>query len=114
MLRRLLQLLTLAAVVNLIYQYWPRSNEEDELIPVIGSMGKWGYVDSSGRVRIDFKWELAYPFGPDGTANVSSADKTKWGKIDKSGAEIVPVAWDEPIEFNEFGLSPIVNNGLVG
>ena len=50
MLKRALQLLTLTALVNLVFQLWPRTG--GELIPVTDSEGKWGYLDDGGRVRI--------------------------------------------------------------
>ena len=126
MLRRILQLLTLAAVVNLVYQYWPRDG--GELVPV-DNADKCGYVDMDGRVRIEFEWEYACPFQDDGLALVRK--DMKYGVINKRGQEVIPPEWDHWVVdpgmyaspdmdwdkvsvFNEWGLIHLKKDGKFG
>ncbi|MFW5690450.1 MAG: WG repeat-containing protein [Planctomycetota bacterium] len=48
--------------------------------------GKWGYVDSSGRVRIPLRYSSALRFS-NGRAPVEQ--RGKWGLIDRNGAAVV-------------------------
>ena len=61
MFKRLIQLLTLAALVNLVYHKWPRAQAE-ELFLIKGKYGKYGYVDRQGRVRIEPVFDEADQF----------------------------------------------------
>ena len=64
MFKLFLELLVLLALVNLAYQYWPRSG--GELIPVMNAEGKYGFVDGGGRVRIEFEWDNVSRFDEGG------------------------------------------------
>ena len=112
MIRRAVQLLTLAALVNLVYQLWPRG-DADQLIPVRNAFGKFGYIDGSGRVRIEFDWKAAYPFFPRETAKVMGEDD-KDGVIDRSGKVIVQPEWDSVGKINSGGMIQVVRDGLSG
>ena len=107
MLRRAIQLFTLAALVNLVYQYWPRGQTR-ELILVVNSEDKFGYIDSSGRVRIDFEWDAAFSFDSEGLALVLRDNKSAY--IDLSGEEVVPLRTGYLGFFNEFGLAQVMKN----
>ena len=97
MLKRILQLLTLAALVNLAYQHWPRG-EADELFLVKNSEWKYGYVDGSGRVRIEFDWDRAFPFDEKGVACVQVGSLR--GAINRQGKVVVPVKYDSMLRFD--------------
>lgn len=53
--------------------------------------GKFGYLDSTGRVAIPARYEVAKDFH-DGMAYVSEGGK--WGYIDKKGAVVIPIEYD--------------------
>ena len=53
-----------------------RPPENGVRIPVHASNGKIGYIDSTGRMVIDAKWDAATPFGPDNRAHVTVKQKT--------------------------------------
>ena len=105
MLKRALQLLTLTALVNLVFQLWPRTG--GELIPVTDSKGKWGYLDDGGRVRIEFEWLNARNFDEHGIAFVYSRDGM--GFIDERGDTLLTAEWQLIGEFNEFGMAQILD-----
>ena len=111
MLKRLFQLLTLAALVNLAYQYWPRSG--GELVPVKGASGRCGFVDYDGRVRIDFEWDYTFPFD-DESGMACVVGERKFGAIDRSGQLKVPFEYDDQFSFNEFGLAKVKKGELYG
>ncbi len=68
---------------------WPggaNSGDDSPLIPVVNSRGKWGYINSRGRVVIPFRWEEARLFHDDGLAWVQTVDAPNlWGAIDREG-----------------------------
>jgi serine/threonine protein kinase len=68
---------------------------------VIG--GKYGYIDSDGRVIIQPQFDFAWYFS-DGLARVRIGDK--WGYIDRTGKVIIQLKFDETFGFSE-GLAPI-------
>ena len=53
--------------------------------------GKFGYLDSTGRVAIPARYEVAKDFH-DGMAYVSEGGK--WGYIDKKGTVVIPIEYD--------------------
>ena len=110
MLKRVLQFLVLAAVVNVIYQHWPLA-EAEELIPVVNSLGKWGYVDGDGRVRIPFQWPSAKPFYGGDYAEIGSV--FKYGMINRKGEVIIDPVWDALTSVNEFGLARVQSEDSV-
>ena len=111
MLRRAAQLLAIAALVNLVYQYWPRG-VADELIPVINAESKFGFVDGSGRVRIDLEWDDALPFDEGGNACIKKGEY--YGVIDRSGRVIVSPEYEFKISFDEHGLARAWRSNRVG
>ena len=117
MVKRILQPLTIVALVNLIYQYWPRGEAEpDELIPVMNAEGQFGYIDGSGRVRIEFEWEYADPFDQFGVAvvwrGIGNEGEIGYGVINQKGQVIVPADSELAVDFfsNQSGLA-LVNRG---
>ena len=110
MLRRFFQLLTLAALVNLIYQYWPR--EGGRVSPVVNSRGYWGFVDENGRVLGDFEWNDVTQVGPEGDALVIKGRRS--GIVDYRGKVLVEAKWDYVSPFSEIGLAEVSDGGRVG
>jgi len=53
--------------------------------------GKWGYIDTTGRIRIDFQFDDASPFY-DGLAVVKKKDK--YGVINTHGEIILPITYN--------------------
>ena len=122
MLRRAIQLLTLAALVNLIYQLWPRS-EDDELFLARDAVGKWGYVDSAGRVRIDFVWDdISYrgiysvidspDLHTDGLGLVRR--EKRFGIINRKGEEVIKPEWEVIFWQADFSYAQVVRDQKVG
>lgn len=50
--------------------------------------GKWGYIDTTGKLVVPFEYTDARPFS-NGVAIVAR-DSYQWGVIDKTGREVVP------------------------
>jgi hypothetical protein len=76
---------------------------------------KWGFIDKTGHVVIDFRYEDAWDFR-DGMAPVRTGGQ--WGYIDESGSAVIPPQfgdiWLLLDAFSE-GLAPRHNgNSLVG
>ena len=113
MLKRILQLLTLAALVNLIYQYWPRG-DADKLIPVRNAEGNWGFVDESGRVRVEFEWDIVDVFYSGDLAGVQKDQS--FGAINRRGEVIIPLQYDRMISFTDpsKGLAEVRRDGAYG
>lgn len=67
------------------------------LIPSQDAKGKWGYIDESGNVVLNYKFDEAFSFS-NGKAKVRKG--TKWGYIDSNGVEVIKIlysdmgAWD--------------------
>lgn len=59
---------------------------------------KWGYIDKTGRVRIDPRFDDARDF-TNGFAAVQVG--TKWGYIDKTGKLAIPPRFDDADDFDE-------------
>ena len=101
MLKRLLQLLTLAAVVNLVYQYLPRE-PVGRLIPAI-TMHGIGLVDEKGYLAVEPEWDWIDPFDSGGLAKVKKDDE--YGFINRRGEVVVPVKWNSAGNFNQAGYA---------
>lgn len=54
--------------------------------------GKAGYVDASGAIVVQCKYDAAFDF-VNGLGRVMKGDK--FGLVDKTGTEVVPVKWEE-------------------
>ena len=70
--------------------------------------GKFGYLDSTGRVAIPARYEVAKDFH-DGMAYVSEGGK--WGYIDKKGAVVIPIARKTPRHTNPHYNGRFRSNG---
>ena len=81
-----------------------------ELIPIVDSKGKWGYVDADDKEVIPCKYDYAYPFYK-GFARVKLDNR--WGLIDESGRGIIPCKYDFVNGFSE-GLAPLQLSGKYG
>jgi hypothetical protein len=65
---------------------------------------KWGFIDKTGQVVIDFQYDDALEFSG-GLAAVKLDGK--WGYVDESGARVVaPQPWHSAGEFSD-GLAPV-------
>lgn len=81
-----------------------------ELTPMIGLSGKWGYVDAQGNTVIPCKYGWAYSFS-EGLAKVLL--NGKYGYIDKQGHTVIPCKYDDADPFSE-GLAWVELNGKKG
>lgn len=68
--------------------------------------GKYGFVNTPGKVAIPCKWDYAEPFS-EGLALVKN-EHGKYGFIDKLGKVVIPCKWDAVWSFSE-GLAAIEN-----
>ena len=75
-----------------------------DIVPT-NKKGKWGYVDSNGKMVIDFKYIEADFFNIEGLAKVQTKGR-KWGYIDKTGKEIVPCIYESVTDFSD-GLTKV-------
>ena len=136
MLKRALQLLFFAALVNLVYQEWPFGSvaEDEKLIPVRDAKGKWGFIDGNGRVRIEPTWDDVYPFDELGRACVNVRKKKGgggnpftgvvdpfaagvYGAIDRNGKVRVPLIYEDRIRFTDVDGEPLAwarKDGKIG
>ena len=98
-------------------EYGPKSNSFSEGLVPIETKGKWGFVDQTGKLVIEAKFEDAGDFS-EGLApvKVSSAETTwcppdpsgsrsgftmKWGYIDKTGELVIPAQFESAAPFSE-------------
>lgn len=72
--------------------------------------GKVGFMDKSGNIVIEPKYDDVFPFS-EGRAPVEL--KGKWGYIDKKGSVIVPIQYDIGHMFSE-GLASVEAGGKWG
>ncbi|NLW02187.1 MAG: WG repeat-containing protein [Clostridiaceae bacterium] len=80
------------------------AREERYLYPAMNSDGKWGYIDSEGKVVVDFIYDHA-GFFAEGVAAVSLNDR--FGLIDLDGETIVEPQYAHIGNFSE-GLAHVV------
>ncbi len=73
--------------------------------------GKWGYINLSGKVVIEAKFDEGHYFSNNGLAGVKVGNK--WGFINKSGEFVIKPQFDDADEFRE-GLASVVINGKKG
>lgn len=64
--------------------------------------GKYGYIDTSGKIAIDAKYMDAGLFS-DGLAPVK--EDGKWGYIDKDGVTKIDFKYDKAFSFNKYGYA---------
>ncbi len=72
--------------------------------------GKYGIIDSSGNIIVDYQYDFIYPFD-DGQAVVVNG--SQMGVIDEFGYVIIPVIYEKIEEFHE-GLALVVLGGQMG
>ena len=81
-----------------------------ELTPMIGLSGKWGFIDKQGYTVIPCKYDNAGSFS-EGLAWVKLNDK--YGLINKQGNTVIPCKYDDAWSFSE-GLAAVKLNGKWG
>ena len=72
--------------------------------------GKWGYIDTSGKVAIPYQYDMAFSFGAK-VAPVRTGEK--YGYIDRSGRWVIEPAFDMISDY-ENGASNAWRNGKFG
>ena len=72
---------------------------DEDLNPVEGDNGRWGFVDKSGKVILPFRWLYADSFRED--LAVVQDVKENYGFIDKKGKLIIPCKWYDTRGFDE-------------
>lgn len=72
--------------------------------------GKYGFIDTDGKVVIEPQFDFAQFFG-DGLANVKV--RGKWGFVDETGRFVIEPQFDDAGEFSE-GLARVAMNGKWG
>ncbi len=65
--------------------------------------GKWGFIDSSGKVVIEPQFEAAYPF-TEGLSRIQL--NGEWGYINREGALVIKAQFDGADRFSE-GLARV-------
>lgn len=73
--------------------------------------GKWGYINSSGKTVLDFKYDSAFNFSDCNLALVG--ENGKFGYINKKGEYVIPLEYDEALEFVD-GLAVCCKDGKYG
>ena len=71
----------------------------NELVAAQNDEGKWGYINSDGDKKIDFKFEYAYPFAQNKLALVKYDGK--YGYINKNSEFVIEPTYDEAFSFND-------------
>ncbi|MFA4985245.1 MAG: WG repeat-containing protein [Candidatus Brocadiia bacterium] len=69
--------------------------------------GKWGFIDTSGRIRIPMQFDFAGSFSL-GLAPVCLGGK--WGYVNCSGAQVIPIVYDYAEPFSE-GYGVVTKDG---
>lgn len=86
------------------------SHYEYDLFPVLGSDGKWGYIDKAGTVVISFQFSEAGLFR-EGRALVKTVgDKALYGFIDKDGKFAIAANFVNATNFSE-GIAFVTPDG---
>jgi len=76
----------------------------------INKEGKWGYIDASGKIIIEPRFDWARTFR-EGLAAVEVGGK--WGFVDSGGKVVIPARFDEVQDFSE-GLCAALRGGKWG
>ena len=72
------------------------SAQNGEVFAAVKKGNNWGYIDTTGKVRIPFNMEKEGSF-QEGIANVKYGNY--WGYIDKKGNWVVQPQYDNAFEF---------------
>lgn len=79
---------------------------ETDALTAVKKNSKWGFVDTSGNVVVDYMYEDARAF----TQGVAAVKKNgKWGYINASNEMIVEPAFEDAYPFEENGMAPVKN-----
>ncbi|MCE5198650.1 MAG: WG repeat-containing protein [Armatimonadota bacterium] len=83
------------------------------LLPVVRD-GKWGYIDRTGKIVVDFQYYKATGFS-EGLAGVAVGKwrREKWGFIDTTGKVVIEPQFSSADAFSE-GLAPVEIGKKVG
>jgi hypothetical protein len=71
---------------------------------------KWGYIDDTGKLILDFQYDEALPFA-DGMAAIRIG--VQWGYIDDTGRLAIAPQFETPYSFSQ-GLVQLVSGAAVG
>ena len=82
-----------------------------ELIAVQNNDGKWGYLNKTGQIMIDFEYDNALNFTENGLALVSKDGK--WGFIDINGKMAISADYEEAMPF-KYGVAIVKKDGKYG
>lgn len=72
--------------------------------------GKWGYINTAGKVVIPLQYDEAQDFGDNGLAMVGVGPLYKhnhYGYINKQGEVVIPLTYDEALPFNSDNLAAV-------
>ena len=98
---------------NKIIKIYDKIEDFSKGLAAVKFNGKWGYIDTTGKVVIPLKYDSArdYSRGLKGLAPVKL--NGKWGYIDTTGKEVIPLKYDSVMNFYT-DLSPVKLNGKWG
>ena len=85
-------------VIPLKFEYMP--GDFSQGIAPAKQKGKWGFIDTKGKVVIPFQYVKADSFS-EGLAAVATADTNKYGYINTKGEMVIPPKYEEAFYFNE-------------
>ena len=105
---RLLSLLVLIALSSLAESAF--SDHATVCRYAIAENGRWGYIDASGKIIIEPRFDWARAFR-DGLAAVGVGGK--WGFVDSRGEIVIPARYQEVQDFSE-GLCAVLSGGKWG
>ena len=78
---------------------WADAGDFSQGLARVSRAGRWGYVDTSGQVRIEPGYEVAEDFTPDGRAIVGRAGR--YGMIDRAGKPVIEPRFERLFPFRE-------------
>ena len=88
---------------------WDSFTGNEDIVLVVND-GKFGYIDTAGKIVAPCEWDDADPFS-EGLAGVKKDGK--WGYVDIAGKLVIPCEWDYA-EFFDDGLACVTKDGKSG
>ena len=88
---------------------WDSFSGNEDIVLVVKD-GKFGHIDTAGRIVAPCEWDDADPFS-EGLAGVKKDGK--WGYVDTAGKLVIPCEWDYA-EFFDDGLACVTKDGKSG
>ncbi|MDR7869759.1 MAG: WG repeat-containing protein [Tissierellaceae bacterium] len=94
-------------IVEPVYDY---ARNFAEGLAAVKKDGKWGYIDTTGKTVLDFKYDMAYSFSEDralvgmiGTVDMGYGEYPvlSWGLIDKDGRHF-PLLDEDGLQFSSY------------